>query len=197
MFLLRKMVGTWYGPVLLIFQWKQNKFFWANLGAPNTPLTLNSLTLVTPFLVTITSSYFCHSLQLFFLIKLPKLGLPTSHKQLIFHWANALWVIIMALFVWLFALLNIWRQILLIFQWKQLFWKDIFSSSSFVIAVFWFIFSLILSLSALSTPAFAFQLFTHCLQVVGLKMRSVTWNRFRIKNLLMDSNPSPVWRLVS
>jgi len=59
---------------------------------------------------------------------------------------------------------------------------------------------LVLNLFPLSTLTWAFQLFTrkHCLQIVGLKMRSVTWNRFPIlKNLLMDSNPSPLWRLVT
>ena len=44
-----------------------------------------------------------------------------------------------------------------------------------------------------------FQHFTHkrCLQVVGLTMRGVMWNRFSIKNLLVDSNSSLMWRLVT
>ena len=40
----------------------------------------------------------------------------------------------------------------------------------------------------------AFQLFTCrlCLQFSGLRMRNFTWNRFRIKNLLIDSLLTPI-----
>jgi len=40
----------------------------------------------------------------------------------------------------------------------------------------------------------AFQLFTCklCLQFSGLRMRNVTWNRFPIKNLLIDSLLKPI-----
>jgi len=40
----------------------------------------------------------------------------------------------------------------------------------------------------------AFQLFTRklCLQFSGLRMRNFTWNRFPIKNLLIDSLLTPI-----
>ena len=54
--------------------------------------------------------------------------------------------------------------------------------------------------SAVSAQAIAFQRFARmrCLRVVVLILttRSVTWNQFPIKNLLIDSNSSPVYRLV-
>jgi len=50
---------------------------------------------------------------------------------------------------------------------------------------------LILFFSAVTS---AFQLFTCklCLQFSGLRMRNVTWNRFPIKNLLIDSLLTPI-----
>ena len=64
--------------------------------------------------------------------------------------------------------------------------------------MFWLIFILLLSLFA-SAFALAFRRFTrnHCLQILGLKMRSATWNRLLLEKLLMDSNPSPLCRLVT
>ena len=52
--------------------------------------------------------------------------------------------------------------------------------------VFWFLFIFVLSLFAFSVIFLAFQHFTreHCLQLLGLRMRSVAWDRFPIKNCL-------------
>jgi len=59
---------------------------------------------------------------------------------------------------------------------------------------------LVVSLFAFSALVLAFQCFTrkHCLQILGLGICTTMSNQFPIlKNLLMDSNLSPFWRLVT
>jgi len=67
-----------------------------------------------------------------------------------------------------------------------------------VVKMLWFMSSyyeiLILVLSFFSAVTSAFQLFTCklCLQFSGPRMRNFTWNRFPIKNLLIDSLLTPI-----
>ena len=88
--------------------------------------------------------------------------------------------------------LELWRQLVSMWQWNQLFGVDLFSSFNCHNLCF-DLFILVLTLEFacfFSAHNLSFQLFArkHCLQVLELKMYSFTWNRFPIfKNIAIDS----------
>ena len=80
----------------------------------------------------------------------------------------------------------------LVLQWYKFFdtyilWSFTFIESCDVIYIDFF--ALVL--------AFQHSTGEHCLQLLGLKTYNVTWNRFPIRNMLIDSNSSPVKWLVT
>ena len=87
---------------------------------------------------------------------------------------------------------KVWRQMVLHSSESNFMEK---TDSQFVCLsqlVFWFIFILVFNFFAFSALVLAF-----LAQTVGQKMRSITWNRFFIKHLLMDSNPIFVETIVT